>query len=308
MPMNEAQAIINRAMSSREAYSEMARREAEVWSQHLVDPRRVAIQKADQAAAAELGLNDKNFAFLPWCKANKRTFQRGLSIGCGAGRAERQYIESGVCQSFHGVDIADDAVAEAGKQAAELGMDCTYEVADINFADFGEAKYDLVVAQTSLHHLVFLEDVFAAIHRAMVPGGILWLHDYVGESQFQHSDLRLSIANRLVEEIPKSLRLNQMNGQVVGPIVRRKPGTLVSPFESIRSGEILPVARSMFKTVAGTTSSSLLHLVVPVGTRANYLVSPEARALFRSIKLMDEVLIETGVLQGADARFVFEKA
>jgi SAM-dependent methyltransferase len=181
-------------------------------------------------------------------------------------------------------------------------------VADINFADFGEAKYDLVVAQTSLHHLVFLEDVFAAIHRAMVPGGILWLHDYVGESQFQHSDLRLSIANRLVEEIPKSLRLNQMNGQVVGPIVRRKPGTLVSPFESIRSGEILPVARSMFKTVAGTTSSSLLHLVVPVGTRANYLVSPEARALFRSIKLMDEVLIETGVLQGADARFVFEKA
>ena len=307
MSMEAAQAIVRKAMSSRAAYDEMARREAEVWSQHLVDPNRLSIQKADQAAATELGLNDKNLAFLPWCKQNKRTFARGLSIGCGAGRAERQYIEAGICKSFHGVDIASDAVADARTQASQLGIDCTYEVADINFCDFGEAQYDLIVAQTSLHHLVFLEDVFAAIRRALMPGGIFWLHDYVGESQFQHSDLRLSIANRLLEEIPESCRLNRMNGQLVGPIVRRKPGTLVSPFESIRSGEILPIARSMFKVLAGSTSSSLLHLVAPVGTRGNYLASQETRALFRTIKLMDEVLIQTGVLEGADARFVLTK-
>jgi SAM-dependent methyltransferase len=306
--IKKAEAHVLKAMSSREAYEEMARKEAAVWSNQLVNPRLIEVRKSEQEAAIKLGLNDKNFSFPAWVRRKGYHFKQGLSVGCGAGRAERRLIELKVCDSFHGVDIAAEAVAEARQEAATLGYKCTYDIGDINFFDFGEAQYDLVVAQTSLHHLVYLENVFASIKRALIPGGILWINDYVGESQFQHSDLRLSIANKVLAEIPEEFRKNHLNNQTIDKVIRREPGTLVSPFESIRSGEILKIANEYFDFLDGQTWSAILHIVCPLGTRVNYLKNEESVALFRSIKLLDELLIESGVLDGTSASLVFQKA
>lgn len=307
MPNEAAQAIIDKALSSKEAYDEMARQEAAVWGKFSVNPRVAAERAADVEAANKLNVNRGKFSFVQWCQANNLQFERGLSVGCGGGRAEQTYIASGICKSFHGIDIAEDSIEAAKKAAQEKDLDCTYEVGDINFLDLGNEEYDLVVAQTSLHHLTYLEDVFDRINKAMTADGVFWLHDFCGESQFQHSDKRLEIANAVLKCLPEEVRRNRINNITTDELRRREPGTLISPFESIRSGEIVGIAKERFEVVAGETNSAILHLVCPVGTRQSLLGLPNGQAIFDLIWTIDRQLLDNEVLTGTEARLVLKK-
>lgn len=48
---------------------------------------------------------------------------------------------------------------KAREIAARENLPLTYEVADLNFIELPPKAFDLVVAQTSLHHVLFLEKV-----------------------------------------------------------------------------------------------------------------------------------------------------
>lgn len=305
--IDTADGIIAYATASPENYRAMAAKESEVWGKFLTNPRVAEIRARDAAAGTELRVNRHMISFPQWCRQNHRRFARGLSIGCGAGRAERNFVGSGICAAFHGVDVSDQAIDEARKLSREAGMANSYEVADVNFAEFGESQYDLIVAQTSLHHVLYLEDVFARMHRALKPGGILWMNDYVGESQFQHSPTRVAFAETIMSIIPPEYLVNQLNSQRLSPIVVRRPGTLISPFESIRSGEILPIARRYFDTIAGGTHFSIIHLALPVGTREYYTRDAAGRALFEKVLAYDRCLIDSGILEGTSALFVMQR-
>ncbi len=65
--------------------------------------------------------------------------------------------------------------------------------------------------------------------------GVFWLFDYCGESQFQHSDKRLKIVNSILECLPEKYRRNRLNNTLIGEVSRRKPGTLISPFDICRA-------------------------------------------------------------------------
>jgi hypothetical protein len=51
-------------------------------------------------------------------------------------------------------------------------------------------------------------------------------------------------------------------------IKRPEPGSLGSPFESIRSSEIIPIFQRWFTIEWKLEFSAFLHLIVPPGTRA----------------------------------------
>ena len=156
MPNSKAQTIIDQAMNSPEVYREMAAKEAKVWGGVFVNDQLAEVRRKDQDAAADLKLGRNRLGFVGWCRDNDKKFQRGLSLACGGGRAERQFIDAGICKSFHGVDISEDLVADARKTAIEKGYDCTYESMDLNFCKLETNGFDLIIAQNSLHHLVQL--------------------------------------------------------------------------------------------------------------------------------------------------------
>jgi hypothetical protein len=54
-------------------------------------------------------------------------------------------------------------------------------------------------------------------------------------------------------------------------IKRPEPGSLASPFESIRSSEIIPIFQRWFTIEWKLEFGAFLHLIVPLGTRAAYL-------------------------------------
>lgn len=304
MPNDAAREIIRRAMEDRAVYDEMARRESEVWGRMLPNREANPATAADQAAAVTLGVNRGMTGIARWARENGRTFERCLSLGCGEGRFERSLVEGGVCRAAHGIDVSESAVEAARDTAAAAGLEITYAVADLNFFTIEEDAFDLVVAQTSLHHVLHLEHVMEQVCRALVPGGIFWVHDFIGESQFQYSDERMAIANAIVGILPEKYRKNKVTGRTLAPLVRRQPGTLVSPFESIRSGEIPHILAAYFDIVEKWESKTLQNLVVPLGTRIAYAESEDGRALFELIMLVDRLCQEHGILTPMGGQYV----
>src|SRR5205085_9891820 len=102
------------------------------------------------------------------------TFRSGLSLACGSGRTEREFLRLGICQRFHGIDISPEVIVEARENGR--GLELTYEAADLNRVVLVPAAYDLVITQNCLHDVIELEHLAEQIWRSLKPGGYLWVH------------------------------------------------------------------------------------------------------------------------------------
>ena len=304
MSADKAGEIIKRAMADRSVYEAMAARENEVWGKLLPDRDESPLVVEDTKAAATLGIF-RNCSSLPRVANEKGlTFDNGLTLGCGTGRCERDLISRGVGLSFHGIEISERAIAKAREIAKEQKLPLTYEVADVNFVRLPEGTFDLVVAQTCLHHILFLEHVAEQIWHSLKSDGYLWIHDFIGETQFQHDPKRVSVANDILRVLPEKLKKNRITGQLLGEIKRPEPGRLCSPFESIRSSEIVPVFHRWFTIEWKLEFDAFLRLVVPPGTRAAYLENEDTQTLFEILMLLDRLCIEEEIVQPTSGQYL----
>jgi SAM-dependent methyltransferase len=296
--------IIKRAMADRSVYDAMAARENEVWGKILPERDQSDLAVEDTKAGAMLGIS-RNYSSLSDVANEKGlTFERGLTLGCGTGRCERDLLSKGVGLSFHGIDISERAIAKAREIAKEQNLPLTYEVADLNFVRLPENTFDLVVAQTCLHHILFLEHVAEQIWHSLKGNSYLWIHDFIGETQFQYDPKRVSIANKILQALPEKLKKNKITGRLIEEIKRPEPGRLGSPFESIRSSEIVPVFQRWFTIEWKLEFDAFLRLVVPPGTRAAYLENEDTKALFESLMLLDQLCIEEGTVQPTGGQYL----
>jgi len=304
MSANKAQEIIRRAMSERSVYDAMAARENQVWGKILPDLERSQTRAEDAEASLHLDVSRHFSSLLRVAQERNLKFENGLTLGCGAGRCERDLVSRGVCRSFHGIDISEEAIAAAREIAKEQNLPLTYEVADLNFVELPEKRFDLVVAQTCLHHVLFLECVAEQAWHSLKSNGYLWIHDYVGETQQQYDPKRLSIMNQVLAVLPEKFRKNKINGRLVTEIKRPEPGHLGSPFESIRSGEIVPVFQRWFTIEWKLEFDAFLRLVVPQGTRSAYLENEDTKALFEILMLLDHLCIEEKIVPPAGGQYL----
>jgi 2-polyprenyl-3-methyl-5-hydroxy-6-metoxy-1,4-benzoquinol methylase len=283
--------IIKDLMDNKMLYKEMAKKEGKVWGKVFTDDKRVLAIESDQEAAKMLGLNRNKFSLAQVLQKHAFNPKNGLSLACGSGRAERGLMQAGICDSFHAIDISDTALTEARQLAKKQQFNITYEQADLNELKLDHKSYDLVVTQNCLHHVLRLEDLAEKIHLSLRPAGLLWVHDYIGETQFQYEDERLEIVNKILSILPEKYRVDSVNKRVISKIIRRMPGTLISPFEAIRSAEIMPVFLEYFEVIEKCESASILSLVCPVGTRVNYVKSEEDKLVFELLLMFDQLLI-----------------
>jgi SAM-dependent methyltransferase len=304
MSADKAAEIIRRAMADRSVYDAMAARENEVWGKILPEREESDLAIEETKAGSSLGIF-RNQASLPLVASEKRLkFEHGLTLGCGAGRCERDLISRGVGRSFHGIDVSEKAIAKAREIAKEQRLPLTYEVADLNFVALPEKTFDLVVAQTCLHHILLLERVAEQVWRSLKSNGYLWIHDFIGETQFQFDPKRLSIANQILTILPEKFRKNRITGRLIEEVKRPEPGRLVSPFESIRSAEIIPVFQRWFTIEWKMEFDAFLRFVVPSGTRAAYLESEDTKAVFEILMLLDHLCVEEGIVQPTGGQYL----
>ena len=304
MSTDKVAEIIRRAMTDRSVYDAMAARENEVWGKILPERESSEAAMEDTKASNELRVS-RNFSSLArLARERQLKFERGLTLGCGAGRCERELIREGICRTFHGIDVSANAIVAAREIAKQQNLPLTYEVADLNFVELPERTFDLVVAQTCLHHILFLERVAEQVWRALKIDGYLWIHDFIGETQQQLDLRRLTIMNQILAILPEKFRKNKITGQLVTEIKRPEPGHLGSPFESIRSSEIVPVFQRWFTVEWKLEFDAFLRLVVPPGTRAAYLENQDTKALFEILMLLDALCIGEKIVRPSGGQYL----
>ena len=306
MDNSKAQKIIDDLLNDPDLYKQKSEKESEVWGKAFSNEDRSKQIQIDQEAAKELHLNRDLLGLTNALHKHGITTEVGCSLACGNGRAERDLLSKGICQRFHGVDIAEDALNEARKLAEQQQLNISYEQADLNEIKLERQAYDLVVTQNCLHHILRLEYLADEIAQSLKPDGVLWIHDYIGETQFQYTDERLGIVNQILAILPERMRFNQVNNRQIQQVVRREPGTLASPFESIRSAEIMPIFLERFDIVEKIEFNSILHLVCPVGTRSAFLENEESRSIFELLFLLDRLLVDRGIILPAAGQYLLK--
>ncbi len=304
MSAEKARAIIERAMADRAVYDAMAARESEVWGNILPTLERSEARDRDAAASGALRVNRYQGSLLQVARERGLRFELGLSFGCGAGRLERLLLQQGVCRKMHGIDASPQAVAEAREIAQRENLPLTYEVADLNFVKLPPGAFDLVVAQTSLHHVLFLERVAEQAWHSLEEGGYLWIHDFIGETQGQYDSKRLALINELLAILPEKFRRNIIQNRTLSKIVTPEPGRLGSPFEKIRSAEIVDVFQRWFTIEWKKEFTAFLDLVAPPGMRAAYVENEDTKALFEVLLLFDHVCVEEGIVKPVGGQYL----
>ena len=190
--------------------------------------------------------------------------RRSLDLGCGAGNKSLAVYTAGSTREVHGIDISEERIAEAERMRADREIEGEFRVADVNTASLPPDTYDLIFSSHSLHHFLALEHVMAQVHDALTPEGLFILEEFVGPTQFQWTDRQIEVVRTLMELIPESLRMLRWN--MVKPYEGRpevKDVVAASPFESIRSSEIVPLFRRFFRVIEirrlGGTIQHLLY-------------------------------------------------
>jgi len=110
--------------------------------------------------------------------------------------------------------------------------------------------------------------------------------------------------NQILAILPEKFRKNKITGRLVTEIKRPEPGHLGSPFESIRSSEILPVFQCWFTIEWKLEFDAFLRLVVPQGTRAAYLENEDTKALFETLMLLDHLCIKEEIVRLSGGQYL----
>lgn len=303
--MATAPEIVSHMLNDPSAYRAAAAAEAKVWAEQFADPAAKSIRAEDQAAAARLRPARQGRDFRAVASERGWRFSRGLSLACGAGFLERELVACGYCDSFVGVDVSSAVLDEARRDAAGLAIE--YREGDLNSLELGSEEFDLVIAQNCLHHVLKLEFLAEEIRRCLKPGGVLWIDDFIGETQFQWDDRRLRIANDILAVLPERYRRLRLHDFILEEVRRPPPGELASPFEAIRSSEIVPIFSRHFEIEWRNEFDSLVHLLCPVGGRLNYVETDDGPVIFELLLLLDRLLVENGILGPVAGQYVMRK-
>lgn len=227
---------------------------------------------------------------------------RILSLGCGHGALERGLAELGVAERIDAIDLAPRAIAEAQRLAAEAGLtQIHYQVGDLEHADLPEGAFDMVFAHQSVHHIEDLDGLFQGVRRALRPGGVLHLHEFVGPDRFQWTDAQLDNINAFVGALPERYR-KMPSGELRPP--RRRPTIeemiAADPSEAIRSSAIVEAVRRHFRVIElRELGGSLLHDGL-CGIAQNFdPASPEDTAHLQAFFDLEDRLMAEGVV-GSD--------
>jgi SAM-dependent methyltransferase len=248
-----------------------------------------------------------------WLAFSKRRFapelaERGLSLGCGSGWVEREAIRLELCRTCVGLDISEEALVVARSQAAAEGVGerIDYRRADLNRLELEPDTYGVVLAAQMLHHIEDLEHLLDQVAASLLPGGLFFVHEYIGPARFQWLDKTQYLMNRILEVLPEDKRLNPFNGFVKERLHRAPPEAIIEtdPSESIRSDEIAQLLESRFE---------LLHRVDFGGTLLQFLLAdiaanfspdePMDVVALDLMSLLEEVLIAERVLPSDFAYF-----
>jgi SAM-dependent methyltransferase len=239
-----------------EEYLRLLREEAEFWDQHVEGPCGSPAAPPLQAYYNERFTGDPA---TEWYEVIPKygEFRRGCVLGCGYARVERQILIQNPALHLTFYDISGEELAHRLRQfQSEFPGRIDTRQEDLNFALLPEDAYDLIISHSCIHHVVNLEHVAFQANKALTPDGLFFLNDFVAESRLQFCDTK----KRVFEAIAYATGPRRAT-----PWAYDWPHLVPwdhSPFEAVRSGEILEVFRTYLEEVELRVAGAILTLVM----------------------------------------------
>ena len=232
----------------------------------------------------------------------KMPVERALTLGCGHGELERGLAQYNFATLHEGVDIADGAIAEAARLAAEAGLkNIAYRIADINSIELPRNTYDVIFGVGSIHHTARLEHLFEQVAKSLKPDGFFFLDEFVGPSHFQWGDAQLAAINKAAAALPRRYRMCVDKPLEPKPIVTRisvAEMNAVDPSEAVRSSEIVALLPKYFDVLETKgAGGSLLHLLLEHIAGNFDEGDPDGMAQLQSLFNLEDELMASGTLQ-----------
>ena len=222
-----------------------------------------------------------------------------LSLGCGGGGLERHGFDLKIAREFHGLDVAQDAIAMAQELARHpRKRRIRYEVADLNTLVLPENRFNTVFASQSVHHITALEHYLDQVRRTLKPGGLFIFNEFVGATQFQWPDAQLAHANAMLARIPERYR-DSIRGHGLKTHIQRPTLELmnqIDPTEAIRSADILAEVDARFELVEARDFGGTLLQLVLEDIVGNFRDTPEDIAVLQSLFDEEQALLASGEL------------
>ncbi len=265
-----------------------ATREMHAWIDHP------SIQKHYEARSRIEGT-----PWRPWvAKHLGGPAQRSLELGCGSGSLSLQLHGIGSTREIEGMDASAERVAEAETRRTAAGAPGRFRVEDCNRLRLEPGRYDLIVSCHSFHHFLELEHVMTQVVEALTPRGLFILEEFVGPTQFQWTDAQIQITKTLMALIPPRFRM--LRWGAVKPYEDRPTVADVvaaSPFESIRSAEIVPLFERYFEVLHRRDLGGTIQHLLYNGIAHNFAPGdPEAEAILGGVWGTEDALIDSNLL------------
>lgn len=190
----------------------------------------------------------------------------GLSIGCGTGYHEIEWVRASRNLNLTGFDISEQRIREAKRLAFASALDhrLKFIVGDAYDFEYGKEQFDVIIAEGALHHLRSLDALLPRIKSSLKRNGILIVNEYVGRRRFQWTDRQMEITNAVLLLLPPKYRID-VDGHLKKRIYR--PGRLSmwlnDPSEAAESDMIEPLLEKHFRIIekkpyGGTILQNLL--------------------------------------------------
>lgn len=252
-----------------EEYIQMLREEEEFW-----DSRAETLLSMKPRPAAQRYVNER-FTGDPdklWYEVigDEGEFTNGCAFGAGPGKVEESLLRRHPQLRLTIFDISGDALARLQTRLdGQFPGRAETRKQDLNFVDLQSEAYDLAVANSSIHHLVNLEHVAFQVNRSLTPDGRFFMADAIEESYFQFAEEK----KRIFEMFHNATRDASEPGYKMDWPSR--DNWKYSPFESVRSGDILEVFERYLLPLRVKTSGALLAMEL-------FMIMNDSRGRIRS--------------------------
>lgn len=235
----------------------------------------------------------------------------GLSLGCGTGYLERRFQSKKIFKRLEAVDLSEGVIEQAKESAKKEKVDIRYQVADLNKIKLSENKYDVIIANSSLHHIKNLEYIAKEINKGLKKDGVLFVSEFVGPSQFQYTEKQVKIINEILDLLPDVYRRSVTDRNKLKPEFTPSPLEYmneVDPSEAVRSAEIVGILeKSLTVAEKKEFGGTLLHMLLQdIVGNFNPKDVKDATVL-RLILYIEDVLIREGVLKSDFIFMILEK-
>lgn len=220
-----------------------------------------------------------------------------LTLRAGDAKLELALIEQGSCQRIIGLDPDAARAESANGNVPEARRE------QIHFQQ-GEpshwqpqAPLGAVLARSVLHRQEDLEGLLDHVRQMLLPGGLLFVDEFIGPARFQWTETQLEVVNRLLGALPDELLvdLGAADGRRKRVVGRPDPAAhaVSNPHDAVHSDRIVECLDERFERVEVSFYGGAVYHQLFSRIMGNFAPHP---ALVRVVMEVDGLLTDMEVL------------